>query len=157
MKKFIFTIVALVAMSTASFAQYSSLDLDELISAFRSSNLPSFPSVSYSLPSVSYSVPTLSQSTINALTTTVNSYYRSNGTFVDSYVRTMPNSTNWDNFSTKGNYNPFTGSTGYRARDYSLDALNYGTGHTIHTGSRGGQYYINSHGNKTYVPKRLMW
>lgn len=26
--------------------------------------------------------------------------------------------------------------------------------HTIQTGSRGGQYYINSNGNKTYVKKR---
>ena len=164
MKKFILTIVAFVAMSTTSFAQYSSLDIDEIVSIIRSSNLLSNPSVSYCVPSVSYSspsvsydIPTLSQSTINALTTTVNSYYRSNGTFVDSYVRTMPNNTNWDNFSTKGNFNPYTGSTGSRARDYSIDALNYGAGHTIHTGSRGGQYYINSQGNRTYVPKRNLW
>lgn len=33
---------------------------------------------------------------------------------------------------------------------YNLAVL----GETIHTGSRGGQYYINSNGNKTYVPKR---
>ena len=36
----------------------------------------------------------------------------------------------------------------------SIGAYNYGSGRTIHTGSRGGQYYINSNGNKTYVPKR---
>ena len=69
----------------------------------------------------------------------------------------MPNSTNWDNFSTVGNINPFTGTLGTRARDYSIDAYNYGAGHTIHTGSRGGQYYYNSNGNKTYVPKRSLW
>ena len=57
-----------------------------------------------------------------------------------------------NNFSL--NYNTYTGSTGSRARDYSSSAYNYGSGHTIHTGSRGGQYYINSNGNKTYVPKR---
>ena len=157
MKKFISTIVALVAITTASFAQYSTMDIDGLLSAIQSSNLPSVPCVSYSLPSVNYSVPSLSPSTVSAITTTVNSYYRSNGTFVDSYVRTMPNTTNWDNFSTKGNFNPFTGSTGYRARDFSIDALNYGVGHTIHTGSRGGQYYYNSNGHKTYVPKRYSW
>ena len=172
MKKLVLTIVALVAVATSSFAQFSNSDLESLIRAVNSYNSSSVsystprvtynvPSVSYSVPSVSFStptittsVPTLSQSTINALTTTVSGYTRSNGTYVDSYVRTMPNSTNWDNFSTKGNTNPNTGSTGYRAKDYSSDALNYGTGHTIYTGSRGGQYYYNSNGNKTYVPKR---
>ena len=69
----------------------------------------------------------------------------------------MPNDTNWDNFSTKGNKNPFTGSTGYRARDYSREAYNYGRGHVIHTGSKGGQFYYNNNGNKTYVPKRSRW
>lgn len=157
MKKFISTIVALVAFTTTSFAQYSALDIDGLLSAVQNSHLPSVPSVSYSLPSVSYSVPTLRTRTINAITTTVNSYYRSNGTFVNSHIRTMPNTTNWDNFSTKGNFNPYTGSTGSRARDYSIDALNYGTGHIIHTGARGGQYYHNSKGRKIYVPKRSMW
>ena len=103
------------------------------------------------------SVPELSQSTINALTTTVNSYTRNDGTFVQSHVRTMPNDTNWDNFSTQGNTNPFTGTIGHRAKDYSSDALNYGKGHIIHQGAKGGQYYYNSNGNKTYVPKRNLW
>ncbi len=81
-------------------------------------------------------------------------YFRDNGTYVRSHVKTRSNSTNWDNFSTSGNYNPFTGSEGSIARDYSSGAYNYGVGSTIQTGSRGGQYYINSNGNKTYVPKR---
>ena len=145
--------VALVAMATTSFAQYSDLDqmCSKVINEFFSSS--SVPSVSVNLPSVSFSVP----STVNYNTTTVSGYTRSDGTYVQSHVRTMPNNTNWDNFSTKGNSNPFTGSTGYRARDYSKSAYNYGAGHTIHTGSRGGQYYYNSNGNKTYVPKRNLW
>jgi hypothetical protein len=81
-------------------------------------------------------------------------YTRSNGTYVQGHYKTNSNSTNHDNFSTSGNYNSFTGSAGTRARDYSSGAYNYGSGKTIHTGSRGGQYYINSNGNKTYVPKR---
>lgn len=153
MKKYVLTMVALVAMATTSFAQFSSSELAALTRALDSYSLPSVSSVSYSLPSVTYSIP----STVNFNTTTVSGYTRSNGTYVDSYVKTMPNSTNWDNFSTKGNSNLFTGSTGYRARDYSIDAYNYGAGHTIHTGSRGGQYYFNSNGNKTYVPKRNLW
>ena len=139
--------------ATTSFAQYSDFEqmCSKVINDFYSSS--SVPSVSLDLPSVSYSVP----STVNYNTTTVSGYTRSNGTYVQSHVRTMPNNTNWDNFSTKGNSNPFTGSTGYRARDYSSGAYNYGAGHTIHTGSRGGQYYYNSNGHKTYVPKRNLW
>jgi hypothetical protein len=81
-------------------------------------------------------------------------YTRNDGTFVTPHYQTMPNNTNHDNFSTRDNSNPFTGTTGTRARDYSSDAYNYGAGQQILTGSRGGQYYVNGNGNKTYVPKR---
>lgn len=81
-------------------------------------------------------------------------YTRSDGTYVQGHYKTNTNSTNHDNYSTRGNVNSYTGTSGSRARDYSTSAYNYGAGHTIHTGSRGGQYYINSNGNKTYVPKR---
>lgn len=84
----------------------------------------------------------------------VSGYTRSNGTYVEPYVRTQRNSTNHDNFSTYGNINIYTGTVGTRARDYSPEAYNYGSGRTIYTGSRGGQYYINGNGNKVYVPKR---
>lgn len=84
-------------------------------------------------------------------------YTRSNGTYVESHYKTNNNSTNWDNFSTKDNYNPYNGSTGSRAKDYSNDAYKYGCGQQIQTGSKGGQYYINKNGNKTYVPKRKSW
>ena len=168
MKKLFLTMVALMAMATTSFAQFSSItdrDIDNFLSSYSSSsvsyNLPSVtysvPTVTYTVPKVTYTVPNVTYSvpsTVNYNTTSVSGYVRSNGTYVDSYIRTMPNSTNWDNFSTQGNSNPYTGSTGYRARDYSSGAYNYGAGHTIHTGSRGGQYYYNSSGNKVYVPKR---
>ena len=131
MKKLFFTFIAFMAAATASFAQYSG----------------NYPSSSYGVPSNPYG-------SVNYNTTTVRGHIRKDGTYVGSHVRTMPNSTNYDNYSTSGNYNSYTGSTGYRARDYSPSALNYGTGHNIQTGSRGGQYYINSNGNKTYVPKR---
>ena len=163
MKKLVLTLVALVAMATTSVAQYftvyttcsypqsSSSSQRSSFNAPPVNNIISVLSSTYSQPSVS--IP----STVNYSTTTVSGYSRSNGTYVDSYVRSMPNTTNWDNFSTSGNSNPFTGSTGYRARDYSCDAYNYGAGHTIHTGSRGGQYYYNGNGHKSYVPKRSLW
>lgn len=83
-----------------------------------------------------------------------NGYYKpSTGTFVQPHYKTNSNYTNHDNYSTSGNSNSYTGKSGYRARDYSSGASNYGAGNTIYTGSRGGQYYYNSNGNKTYVPK----
>jgi hypothetical protein len=86
--------------------------------------------------------------------TYVKGYYRKNGTYVQSHYRSDRNHTNHDNYSAVGNTNPFTGSVGRVPRDYTPQAYSYGSGQTIHTGPRGGQYYINSNGNKTYVPKR---
>ena len=84
----------------------------------------------------------------------VNGYYKKDGTFVQGYFKSSPNQTNVDNYSTQGNLNPYTGSEGYRAPDYSSDALKYGDGRTIYTGPRGGQYYYSDSGRKVYVPKR---
>lgn len=42
----------------------------------------------------------------------VNGYYRSDGTYVQPYYRTRPNRTTLDNYSTKGNVNPYTGQPG---------------------------------------------
>ena len=93
-------------------------------------------------------------STVSLADTYVNGYYRADGTYVQPYVRSDSNSTNWDNYSTQGNSNPYTGSEGTRARDYSPEAQSYGDGRTVYTGPRGGQYYLNDSGRKVYVPKR---
>lgn len=77
----------------------------------------------------------------------------STGTYVQPHYKTKSNDTNHDNYSTKGNTNPYTGNVGTKARDYSNEARSNNSTRTIHTGPRGGQYYINSNGNKTYVPK----
>lgn len=47
----------------------------------------------------------------------VNGYYRKDGTYVQPHYRTAPNSTNRDNFSTRGNTNPYTGKPGYITPD----------------------------------------
>jgi hypothetical protein len=101
----------------------------------------------------SYSAPTYNTNT-NTEVRYQNAYIKDNGTIVGGHYKTESNNTNWDNFSTKDNYNYTNGTTGTRAKDYSNEAQNYGSGQTIQTGSRGGQYYINSNGNKTYVPKQ---
>ena len=43
----------------------------------------------------------------------VNGYYRSNGTYVQPYSRSESNYTVRDNYSYKGNTNPYTGETGH--------------------------------------------
>lgn len=86
--------------------------------------------------------------------TYVKGYTKSNGTYVSGYYRTNSDYTNHNNWSTTSNVNPITSRSGYRARDYSSRVYNYGSGRPINTGPRGGQYYVNSRGNKVYVPKR---
>ncbi len=48
-----------------------------------------------------------------ARTTSVKGYYKpSTGRYVAPHYKTTPNQTKFDNFSTKGNFNPFTGKKG---------------------------------------------
>lgn len=88
----------------------------------------------------------------NYSTTYQSGYFRSDGTYVQPHYKTTINQTNHDNFSTHGNTNVYKGLSGYRAKEYSSGASNYGSGKTIYTGPKGGQYYYNSNGNKVYVP-----
>ena len=55
----------------------------------------------------------------------VRGYVRKDGTYVAPHVRSAPNNTTLDNYSTKGNVNPYTGQQGtvdtyptYRAPSY---------------------------------------
>ena len=88
-----------------------------------------------------YSLPAISD-------TYVNGYCRKDGTCVQGYFRSSPNSTTIDNYSSRGNANPYTGKEGSRANDYTLEAGNYGGGQPIFTGPKCGQYYINEYGQK---------
>ena len=45
--------------------------------------------------------------------TRVSGYFRSNGTYVNSYYRTSADSYKSNNYSSYGNYNPYTGRRGY--------------------------------------------
>lgn len=45
----------------------------------------------------------------------IGGYYKRNGTYVQPYYRTNPNSFKWDNWSSKGNINPFNGRKGYKS------------------------------------------
>ena len=44
----------------------------------------------------------------------VRGYFRSDGTYVQPHYRSAPNNTVLDNWSTKGNVNPYTGQAGTR-------------------------------------------
>lgn len=60
------------------------------------------------LGSFSFFVP------VEAKTVRVKSYYKpSSGTYVSPSYRTSPNKYKFDNYSTKGNYNPYSGKKGY--------------------------------------------
>lgn len=58
----------------------------------------------------------------------VRGYYRSNGTYVQGYQKTAPNNTRIDNYSTRGNYNPYTGQQGTKnPYSYNSGMNSYGT------------------------------
>ena len=59
----------------------------------------------------------LSYGQTNSKHTYVKDYYRKDGTHVEGHYRTEKNNTNSDNFSTKGNTNPYTGQPGYIPSD----------------------------------------
>lgn len=105
----------------------------------------------------------------------VQGYTRSNGTYVPAHYRTAPDYTINNNWSTVGNVNPYTGKAGtvpstYSSSSYSSSTYSTPTYSTysspsyststysspsystpVYTGPRGGTYYVNSNGNKTYI------
>jgi len=52
----------------------------------------------------------------------VRGYTKKDGTYVAPHERTAPNHTNLDNYSTKGNINPYTGKEGTKEPDYGYQA-----------------------------------
>jgi len=114
----------------------------------------------------------------NSYGTYVEPHYRTspNSTVIDNYsysgnvnpftgsigtktYESFSNSTVKDNYSYSGNVNSFTGSIGTKTYEsFSTPSFSFSTpsyssaaSSTIYTGPRGGTYYINSNGNKTYV------
>lgn len=53
----------------------------------------------------------------------VRGYYKKNGTYVQPHYRSNPNRTKLDNYSTRGNINPYTGKKGTK------DPYNYNSGY----------------------------
>jgi|GEM_PF-1161675 len=107
------------------------------------------------------------KSQVNPASTYVSGYTKADGTYVSGYYKTVPNTTNRDNYTTKPNVNPYTGTAGYIKPDnkpsasvssysnsnYSVPVRSNNSNYPapISTGTRGGPYYMNSNGNKTYI------
>lgn len=87
----------------------------------------------------------------------VSGYTRSNGTYVQPYFRTAPNSTNRDNFSTTGNVNPYTGEPGWIKPDNKYNTF-YQTDYTykpnVSIGST--STYRNSNTSQSYQPNSTL-
>lgn len=106
----------------------------------------------------SYSTPTFSS---YSNTTTLPSYYSKSSSAKDSKIYyTGPNGGSYY-YNSKGNktYAKKNNNTTHSAPAYkpssfsNTPSYNTGSSHILQTGSRGGTYYINSNGNKTYVKK----
>lgn len=61
--------------------------------------------------------------------TWVDGYTRSDGTYVQGHFRSDPDGYRYDNYSTEGNVNPYTGERGteplYEPPDYGYDDYDY--------------------------------
>jgi hypothetical protein len=64
-------------------------------------------------------------------------YTRRDGTYVQPHHQSAPNSTNLDNYSTRGNVNPYTGQAGHVAPNYTPAAPVYTPQTTHQTPQRG--------------------
>lgn len=53
----------------------------------------------------------------------VRGYSRRDGTYVAPYMRSSPNSFKFDNYSSQGNNNPYTGQRGYNPHEYSTPSI----------------------------------
>lgn len=85
----------------------------------------------------------------------VSGYVKKDGTYVAPHRQTDPNETKNDNYSTRGNVNPYTGQAGTKPRDG--ETTGYGTGTTQRSNPYGTtptyQPYGSTSGSST-TPKR---
>ena len=65
--------------------------------------------------------------------TYVNGYYRKDGTYVNGHYRSNADGNRYNNYSTRGNYNPYTGQQGYKNpyNNYSNNYNNYNNGYRV--------------------------
>lgn len=83
--------------------------------------------------------------------TYVRGYTRSNGTYVQGYYRTTPNHTRNDNYSTVGNYNPYTGAYGTKPRDGYSTTRSCNTTSTYSSSYKPSSYSSSSYYKSSYT------
>src|SRR2546421_7113315 len=76
----------------------------------------------------------------------VNGYYRKDGTYVQPHMRSAPDSNPYNNYSTKGNVNPYTGQPGTKD-PYSTPSLGGSSGST-YSNPYPSNPYPNTYGNQ---------
>jgi len=62
----------------------------------------------------------------------VDGYTRRDGTYVQPYHRTAPDSSPYNNYGTRGNVNPYTGSPGTASPDSYSNPYGLGTGNSLY-------------------------
>lgn len=77
---------------------------------------------------------------IFAKNTYVKGYTKSNGTYVQGHQKSSPNQYRYDNYSSKGNTNPYTGQKGYQKNEFSTPPV-YNKSHKKNNG------YVNPYSN----------
>jgi hypothetical protein len=97
---------------------------------------------------ISTTYPSFAQT--NSRHVKVSGYYRKDGTYVQPYFRTAPNSTSRDNFSTKGNTNPYTGKPGWIEPDSKYNTFYYST-YTYPTNKTQNGYKTSTTSTKTIL------
>lgn len=77
----------------------------------------------------------------------VSGHYRSNGTYVAPHVRTNPNNTVNDNWTTRPNVNPYTGQAGTRSPSYGSSSYGSTPSYTAPRQAYGSSYGSSSSSN----------
>ena len=81
----------------------------------------------------------------------VHGYYRSNGTYVHGYHRSSPDQYRYNNYSARGNVNPYTGKVGHQRDEYTNPpAYNKSYGSSSDGWGSSSQNRSRSRSNNTY-------
>lgn len=83
----------------------------------------------------------------------VSSHIRSDGTYVQGHMKTNSDDSFWNNWSSSGNTNPYTGRTGTKQPPYSYRSYSTPSYRSYKTPSYGGSSYVGGYfkSNGTYV------
>jgi hypothetical protein len=78
----------------------------------------------------------VSAATALAGSTYVQGHFRSDGTYVQPHYRSAPDGNTFNNYSTQGNVNPYTGQAGTRDPYYQAPSSSYGNYGSNYIGRR---------------------